>query len=120
MFSIAGTMVTTTPNLPPLPTKAGQQRDWREPAGSSLALLLSEAARAREGVLVAVMEIDSTIKARSFQKLKEAAAPHKLWIYFGRDIWGFRMFLAANDPERRIIPVLIPHTFVPSFEDIVE
>jgi len=49
-------MTATAPNLPPLPTKAGQQRDWREPAGSSLALLLSEAARAREGVLVAVTE----------------------------------------------------------------
>ncbi|HVU82508.1 MAG TPA: transcription-repair coupling factor, partial [Rhodanobacteraceae bacterium] len=44
------------PNLPPLPTRAGQQRDWREPAGSSLALLLCEAARRREGVLVAVTQ----------------------------------------------------------------
>ncbi|MBU6417409.1 MAG: transcription-repair coupling factor, partial [Xanthomonadaceae bacterium] len=49
-------MTTTAPDLPPLPTKAGQQRDWHEPAGSSLALLLCEAARAREGVLVAVTE----------------------------------------------------------------
>jgi len=49
-------MITTARKLPPLPTKAGQQRDWREPAGSSLALLLSEAARAREGVLVAVTQ----------------------------------------------------------------
>jgi len=46
--------MTMIPNLPPLPTRAGQQRDWREPAGSSLALLLCEAARRREGVLVAV------------------------------------------------------------------
>ncbi|WIG55159.1 MAG: Transcription-repair coupling factor [Rhodanobacteraceae bacterium] len=43
-------------NLPPLPSKPGQQRDWREPAGSSLALLLCEAARRREGVLVAVTQ----------------------------------------------------------------
>jgi transcription-repair coupling factor (superfamily II helicase) len=42
--------------LPALPRTPGQQRDWREPAGSSLALLLSEAARTREGVLVAVTE----------------------------------------------------------------
>ena len=72
----------------------------------------------RQGVPVVVMEIDSTVKARSFQKLKEAAAAHKLWIYFGRDIWGFRMFLQANDPQREIVPVLIPNTFVPSFEDV--
>ncbi|HVX85187.1 MAG TPA: hypothetical protein VH253_10420 [Phycisphaerae bacterium] len=68
---------------------------------------------------VLIMEIDSTVKARSFQKLKEAAAPHKLWIYFGRDIWAFRMFLAANDPDHLITPILIPHTFVPSFDDVV-
>jgi len=48
--------MTTTSTLPPLPTKAGQQRDWREPAGSSLALLLCEAARKRDGVLVAVTQ----------------------------------------------------------------
>ncbi|MGH8190957.1 MAG: transcription-repair coupling factor, partial [Rhodanobacteraceae bacterium] len=40
--------------LPPLPRTPGQQHDWREPAGSSLALLLCEAARKCEGVVVAV------------------------------------------------------------------
>ncbi len=40
--------------VPPLPRSPGQPRDWREPAGSSLALLLCEAARRREGVVVAV------------------------------------------------------------------
>jgi transcription-repair coupling factor (superfamily II helicase) len=40
--------------VPPIPRTAGQRRDWREPAGSSLALLLCEAARGRDGVVVAV------------------------------------------------------------------
>ena len=40
--------------LPALPRQPGQQRDWREPAGSSLALLLREMAHARDGVVVAV------------------------------------------------------------------
>ena len=40
--------------LPPLPRTPGQRRDWREPTGSSLALLLCEAARRREGVIVAI------------------------------------------------------------------
>jgi transcription-repair coupling factor (superfamily II helicase) len=40
--------------IPALPRSPGQRRDWRDPAGSSLALLLCEAARAREGVIVAV------------------------------------------------------------------
>jgi transcription-repair coupling factor (superfamily II helicase) len=40
--------------IPPLPRTAGQPRDWREPAGSSPALLLCEAARSRDGVVVAV------------------------------------------------------------------
>ncbi|HET7161357.1 MAG TPA: transcription-repair coupling factor [Rhodanobacteraceae bacterium] len=40
--------------LPPLPRTPGQRRDWRKPAGSSLALLLCEAARRRDGVVVAV------------------------------------------------------------------
>ncbi|HEX5354081.1 MAG TPA: transcription-repair coupling factor [Rhodanobacteraceae bacterium] len=40
--------------LPPLPRTPGQVRDWREPEGSSLALLLCEAARIRDGVVVAV------------------------------------------------------------------
>lgn len=47
-------MANTLSTLPALPRQAGQQRDWREPAGSSLALLLSEAAHARDGVVVAV------------------------------------------------------------------
>ena len=49
-------MPETNIPVPPLPRTPGQQRDWREPAGSSLALLLSEAARTRDGVLVAVTE----------------------------------------------------------------
>ncbi|MGH8184242.1 MAG: transcription-repair coupling factor, partial [Rhodanobacteraceae bacterium] len=47
-------MSTNLPSIPPLPRQPGQQRDWREPAGSSLALLLCEAARAHEGIVVAV------------------------------------------------------------------
>jgi transcription-repair coupling factor (superfamily II helicase) len=40
--------------IPPLPRSPGQQRDWHEPAGASLALLLCEAARRRTGLIVAV------------------------------------------------------------------
>ncbi len=72
---------------------------------------------ARKRVPVAVMEIDSTVKARSFQKLKEAAAAHKLWVYFGKDVWGFKTFLQREDPEREVVPVIVPNTFVPSFSD---
>jgi len=66
---------------------------------------------------VAVFEIDSAVKPRSFQKLKEAAAAHKLWVYFGGDVWGFRTFLQKYDAGREIVPVIVPRTFVPSFED---
>jgi hypothetical protein len=72
---------------------------------------------ARRRLPVAVFEIDSTVKERSFQKLKEAAAAHKVWVYFGTDVWGFRTFLQKNDPEKRILAVIVPRTFVPSFED---
>ena len=72
---------------------------------------------ARRRVPVAVFEIDSTVKARSFQKLKEAAAPHKIWVYFGKDIWGFRTFLQRQDPLKEIIPVIVPNTFIPSFAE---
>ena len=75
---------------------------------------------ARQRVPVAVMEIDSTVKARSFQKLKEAAAGHKLWVYFGKDVWGFKTFLQREDPEREVVPVIVPNTFVPSFSDDVK
>ncbi|HEX5961755.1 MAG TPA: transcription-repair coupling factor [Rhodanobacteraceae bacterium] len=47
-------MPVNHPTLPPLPRQPGQQRDWREPAGSSLALLLCETARARDGIVVAI------------------------------------------------------------------
>jgi hypothetical protein len=72
---------------------------------------------ARQRLPVAVFEIDSTVKQRSFQKLKEAASPHKLWVYFGRDVWGFRTFLQKNDGARDVVPVIVPRTFVPSFEE---
>jgi len=72
---------------------------------------------ARNRLPVAVFEIDSTVKPRSFQKLKEAASPHKFWIYFGKDVWGFRTFLQKHDPEREIVPIIVPRTFIPSFED---
>ena len=72
---------------------------------------------ARSRIPVVVFEIDSTVKARSFQKLKEAAAPHKIWVYFGRDIWGFRTFLQKHDAAREILPVIVPATFIPSFSD---
>ena len=71
----------------------------------------------RRRLPVAVFEIDSTVKARSFQKLKEAAAAHKLWVYFGKDVWGFRTFLQREDMGKEITPVIVPRTFVPSFED---
>jgi len=72
---------------------------------------------ARNRLPVAVFEIDSTVKPRSFQKLKEAASPHKFWIYFGKDVWGFRTFLQKEDPAREIVPIIVPRTFIPSFED---
>src|SRR5690242_9293424 len=40
--------------LPPLPRSANQRRTWTPPKGSSLALLLCEAARAHAGVVVAI------------------------------------------------------------------
>jgi hypothetical protein len=70
----------------------------------------------RQRLPVVVFVIDSTVKPRSFQKLKEAAAAHKVWVYFGKDIWGFRTFLQKNDPTREIVPVIVPGTFIPSFE----
>src|SRR5579875_859477 len=66
MFCIARIMTTAASTLPPLPRQPGQQRDWREPAGSSLALLLCEAARAHEGVVVAV-----TADSRAARTLEE-------------------------------------------------
>jgi len=72
---------------------------------------------ARRRLPVAVFEIDSTVKAKSFQKLKEAASPHKFWVYFGKDVWAFKTFLQQNDATREIVPVIVPRTFVPSFED---
>jgi hypothetical protein len=72
---------------------------------------------ARQRMPVAVFEIDSTIKPRSFQKLKEAASPHKFWVFFGKDVWGFKTFLQRNDPGREVVPVIVPRTFIPSFDD---
>ena len=72
---------------------------------------------ARRRLPVAVFEVDSTGKERSFQKLKEAAAPHKLWVYFGKDVWGFKTFLQQQDPAHEVISVIVPRTFIPSFED---
>jgi len=40
--------------LPPLPRSANQRKTWAAPAGSSLALLLCETARAHDGVVVAI------------------------------------------------------------------
>src|SRR5689334_10684744 len=40
--------------LPPLPRSANQRKTWAPPAGSSLALVLCEAARAHQGVVVAI------------------------------------------------------------------
>ncbi|HEX5952008.1 MAG TPA: hypothetical protein VFY94_02420, partial [Rhodanobacteraceae bacterium] len=55
--------------LPALPRTPGQRRDWREPAGSSLALLLCEAAGQREGVIVAV-----TADSRAARTLQDELA----------------------------------------------
>ena len=72
---------------------------------------------ARRRLPVAVFEIDSTVKPRSFQKLNDAASPHKLWVYLGKDVWAFRTFLQKHDPDKEIIGVIIPRTFIPSFQD---
>jgi hypothetical protein len=96
------------PNLVPLPA----EQSPRQLAGRV------DVIWARKRIPVVVFEVDSTIKPRSFQKLKEAAAAHKLWIYFGRDLWGFRTFLQKNDPAREVLPIIIPPTFIPSFADI--
>jgi len=40
--------------LPPLPRSANRRKTWAAPAGSSLALLLCETARAHDGVVVAI------------------------------------------------------------------
>ena len=66
---------------------------------------------------MAVFEVDSTVKPRSLAKLQEAAAPHKFWVYFGKDVWNFRTFLQKTDPAKEINAVLIPQTFIPSFDD---
>ncbi len=55
--------------LPALPRTPGQRRDWREPAGSSLALLLCEASRRRDGVIVAV-----TADSRAARTLEDELA----------------------------------------------
>ncbi|HEX7325525.1 MAG TPA: transcription-repair coupling factor [Rhodanobacteraceae bacterium] len=55
--------------LPPFPRRPGQQRDWREPAGSALALLLCATARERDGITVAV-----TPDSRSARVLEHALA----------------------------------------------
>ena len=62
-------MVSFEIPLPALPRTPGQRRDWREPAGSSLALLLCEAARQREGVIVAV-----TADSRAARTLEDELA----------------------------------------------
>lgn len=74
---------------------------------------------ARSRLPVAIFEIDSTVKPRSFQKLKEGLAAHKFWIYFGKDIWGFKSFLLQEDPTHEITPIIIPNTFTPSFSEPV-
>ena len=51
---IARAMTSSIFPLPPLPRGANQRKTWAMPAGSSLALLLCETARAHEGVVVAV------------------------------------------------------------------
>ena len=66
---------------------------------------------------VAIFEIDSTVKLRSFAKLREGLSPHKFWIYFGKDVWGFKSLLLERDPGREIVPIIIPNTFTPSFSD---
>ena len=70
----------------------------------------------RRRLPVAVFEVDSTVKPRSLQKLKEAAAAHKFWVYFGKDVWGFRTFLQREDSAKQIVPIIVPRTFIPSFE----
>jgi hypothetical protein len=69
----------------------------------------------RRRLPVAVFEVDSTVKPRSLQKLKEAAAAHRFWVYFGKDVWGFRTFLQREDPDKTIAPIIVPRTFIPNF-----
>ncbi len=64
--------------------------------------------------VAAVFEIDSTVKAHSFDKLMAAAAPFKCWIYFGPNRWAFKEFVRRNDPVGEILSVAAPHGFTPS------
>ncbi|HEY3520452.1 MAG TPA: transcription-repair coupling factor [Rhodanobacteraceae bacterium] len=56
-------MNSTLLQLPQLPRNANQRRTWATPAGSSLALLLCETARAHDGLVVAVERDTHTARA---------------------------------------------------------
>lgn len=60
-----------------------------------------------------LFEVDSTAKRASLEKLQLAEAPHKFWVFFGRDVWGFKTLLARHDPERTVVPVVVPWAFAP-------
>lgn len=62
-----------------------------------------------------LFEIDRTVKPVSLQKLQQADAPHKYWIYFGPDVWTFKVSVKRWDPSGEIVPVVIPPTFAPRF-----
>ena len=91
--------------------------DPDEPESTTTAHGRIDVVWARNRIPMAIFEIDSTVKPRSLAKLREGLSPHKFWVYFGKDIWGFKSFLLKEDPLREIVPVIIPNTFTPSFSD---
>ena len=60
-----------------------------------------------------LFEIDSTAKLVSVKKLLTAAAPHKFWVYFGRDVWAFKTCLRKHDLRGEVMPIIVPHTWAP-------
>jgi hypothetical protein len=96
---------------------AAEFMDPEEPESTATSEGRIDVVWARNRIPVTIFEIDSTIKLKSFAKLREGLSPHKFWIYFGKDVWGFKSFLLKEDPKREIIPVIIPQTFTPSFAD---
>lgn len=63
--------------------------------------------------VMAVFEIDSTVKRHSFDKLMAAAAPLKCWVYFGPDIWAFKQFMAQHDPHGELLAIPVGRHFIP-------
>ena len=57
-------------------------------------------------------------REKSFQKFEGSGSSAPLWVYFCKDVWGFRTFLCRKaDPGKEILAVIVPRTFIPSFAD---